>query len=242
MAEDSQKLKKNQRCASILEVALEIMSEKGIEATTMREIAKKEGISETLLYRYFKNKYEIIFEIVETKLRDTNESLKDLFNTTKGMIPDPTETLPIIWKLFNKTIRENHPLLTLFFKEQGYLRKTMFENREIMAQFQKRFGFKPNEKKAPAMGRPHFAPNFQGFSFIENLTGYFKRCKEAGNLREDLEPEHCASMFLRLIWMPTFVPSPLHKRLVLSSDEEELEKLMESQISILIYGLMPRKK
>jgi len=244
MSEDTTKLKKEQRCDSILQSALEVMSEKGIENTTMREIAKHEGISETLLYRFYKNKFEILFAIIENKAQITNDSLLELFETTKGMIPDPEVTLPLIWKLIKNKLNENHLLLTLMLKEQKNFNKLFFKNAEIRIQLkeymeQKGKATKSNIASSEKMPFQHFISDIK---FKESLTDYFQRCKDAGNLREELNPQHCAIMFLRLIWMPVLAPMPITIRLMPDSYEEEMDIFVKSQISVLLHGLIPTKK
>ena len=118
MSEDGSKLKKEQRRASILETTLTLMAEQGIENTTMRSIAKAEGISETLLYRLFSNKSEIIYFIFETKLVETANSIQELFETTSGMIPNPKETLPLICKLIRRRLEKNQTLFNILIIEQ----------------------------------------------------------------------------------------------------------------------------
>ncbi|NHJ04387.1 MAG: TetR/AcrR family transcriptional regulator [Candidatus Heimdallarchaeota archaeon] len=243
MSEDTTKLKKEQRCDSILQSALEVMSEKGIENTTMREIAKHEGISETLLYRFYKNKFEILFAIIENKAQTTNDSLLELFETTRGMIPDPEVTLPLIWKLIKKKLNENHLLLTLMLKEQKNFNKLFFENAEIRIQLkeymeQKGKNIQSDIDSTKKMPFQHFISDIK---FKESLTDYFQRCKDAGNLRKELNPQHCAIMFLRLIWMPVLAPIPITTRLMPDSYEDEMDIFIKSQISILLHGLLPIK-
>lgn len=48
-----------ERRNSIVESALELFAEKGFNGTRTREIAKKAGISETLIFQHFKNKQEL---------------------------------------------------------------------------------------------------------------------------------------------------------------------------------------
>ena len=57
------RLKPDQRKKSILQTALKLIAENGYETVSMRKIAKEEGISEVILYRYFRNKAKILEEI-----------------------------------------------------------------------------------------------------------------------------------------------------------------------------------
>jgi AcrR family transcriptional regulator len=74
---------------SILEAAIKVFSEKGYSQTTIREVAKRAGISVGGVYIYFKNKEEIYFTLLKYLLdefRDkTRDSIKD--------IEDPVEAV-----------------------------------------------------------------------------------------------------------------------------------------------------
>ena len=67
---------------SILEAAIKVFSEKGYSQTTIREVAKRAGISVGGVYIYFKNKEEIYFTLLKYLLdefRDrSGESIEDI--------------------------------------------------------------------------------------------------------------------------------------------------------------------
>jgi len=64
---------KKDRKKKILNVALKIFAEKGVQDTTISEISKEAGVSDATVYEYFKSKEELLFAIPEKK---TNESLE----------------------------------------------------------------------------------------------------------------------------------------------------------------------
>lgn len=49
---------------ALLEAAIEVFSEHGYDAATTREVAKRAGVSEALIQRYFKSKEGLLFEIM----------------------------------------------------------------------------------------------------------------------------------------------------------------------------------
>ena len=138
------KNKKEKRKESILSSALKVIQEKGIQATTMRDIANKEGISETLLYRFFQNKEEVLFNIIETKVKKTIKGFSELTVVFQGMIPDPEVTLPIIWNLVKSKLAENNDLIMLMIKEMEYIQKHFQEMRSQFISNKKPFGFPPH--------------------------------------------------------------------------------------------------
>jgi len=220
MSEESTKLKKDQRKESILDTALKVMSEKGIEATTMREIAKAEGISETLLYRFFKNKQEVFLAIIQTRAEKTYQNLEELAETIRGMIPDPRVTLPLIWKLVKKRLLENRDLISLMGKERAKLREQFKD-------------LKPFGRK--------IIENFQKLQFESTLTDYFKRCQDEGNLRKDVDPKHVTRMFLGLMGPPAIPRFPFSRKPMHGIDEAILEEFIQAQIEILLNGIVPNK-
>jgi len=59
----------------ILDAAGELMIERGIKETSLKDIAKKAGISTGTLYYYFSTKDEIIYEIADNNLRHITDGL-----------------------------------------------------------------------------------------------------------------------------------------------------------------------
>lgn len=49
----------------LFESAIDLMTERGYEAATLREVAAKEGVSPTLLYRYFPSKQSVVLALYE---------------------------------------------------------------------------------------------------------------------------------------------------------------------------------
>ncbi|NHJ46802.1 MAG: TetR/AcrR family transcriptional regulator [Asgard group archaeon] len=229
MSEDSHKMKSDQRRESILNTALKLMSEKGIQGTTMRGIAKAEGISETLLYRFFKNKQEVFLGIIKSRANQTFKVIEELSETIKGMIPDPRVTLPLIWKLTKSKIVENKEIITLMMKERGNFREHFKDFRDI----------KPEPSKGPFF--MNIMKRMHDLQIDKTLTDYFKRCKDAGNLRDDIKPEAITQIFLQFIG-PGSIPAPfLLMKESFDSFEENIDELVQAQIDILLHGIMPSK-
>jgi AcrR family transcriptional regulator len=76
------------RRQSIIMAARPLFAEKGFHATSVREIAKKAGVSEALIYRYFPNKEALYNELLDYS--------RDLFSarfTTLSLLVHDTQTL-----------------------------------------------------------------------------------------------------------------------------------------------------
>lgn len=76
---------------SILNAARELFIERGIEATTMREIAKRIGYSPTALYLHFKDKDDILRALCETDFLALAAGLQSIMG-----IPDVRQRLNML--------------------------------------------------------------------------------------------------------------------------------------------------
>lgn len=74
---------KAQNRKAIIRAAVDLVSEKGYRATTMRGIAKAAEMGEATIYNYFPTKEAIVFAYYEDHMADCIEALKrvDSFNT-----------------------------------------------------------------------------------------------------------------------------------------------------------------
>ena len=233
MSQEGTKLKKDQRKDSILETAMNVLCENGLDGTTMRQIAKDEGISEPMLYRFFKNKYEILFEILESRAIQTIKSMEELQQAITGMIPDPAVTLPLIWQLLQNRILEHKDVITLFQKEGPLMREHLTKIRALVAMR----GMKERV--------PQFLKEFQSLNLLGTFTDYFIRCKEEGNLRNDLDPEHCAQFLfniIRTLPMQHFEGGFGFVGILPTYSLEKSTEMLETQMKILLHGLVPSKK
>jgi len=228
MSDEVVKLKKEQRRESILQTSLVVLSEKGIEGTTMREIARLEKISETLLYRFFKNKYEILIAIFQSYVLKTIEKLNEFRETIKGMIPDPEQTLPIIVKLAKKKLTENEPLISFIQKEGPHLPEH-FQHIRTMAKVDIQF-------------RKQIVEKIQELRIDQAFNDYFERCKNAGNLREDVDINVLTNLFLRLLISPMRVNFFTGEGNMPVLSEQQREQLIMQQIDIILKGIVPQKR
>ncbi|MEX1308152.1 MAG: TetR/AcrR family transcriptional regulator [Eubacteriales bacterium] len=59
----------------ILEISLDLMSQKGFESVSIRDICKKVGIKESTVYYHYKNKNDILESIIGQFIELTNEMI-----------------------------------------------------------------------------------------------------------------------------------------------------------------------
>jgi AcrR family transcriptional regulator len=75
----------------ILEAARQLLAERGYAGVTMREIARLIEYSPTVIYSHFKDKHNLIYELVETDYHAIGKRLREL-----GAIQDPIRRLRFI--------------------------------------------------------------------------------------------------------------------------------------------------
>lgn len=93
--EQAEKLSQyNEKQRSILEAAHQVISEKGIEKTTITQIAKRSGVVDSIIYHYFKNKEDLLLSILDLQLIHGLQDLKFHF---KGIIGPVSKLGKMIW-------------------------------------------------------------------------------------------------------------------------------------------------
>ncbi len=78
----------------ILAAAEEIISNKGFKEATISEIASQAGINDSIIYRYFKGKEDLLFSIIEERLKEGDVLLtRDL----QGLIDPKSQLRKLMW-------------------------------------------------------------------------------------------------------------------------------------------------
>ncbi|MBI4767275.1 MAG: TetR/AcrR family transcriptional regulator [Deltaproteobacteria bacterium] len=78
----------------ILAAAEEIISNKGFKEATISEIASQAGINDSIIYRYFKGKEDLLFSIIEERLQ---EGLALLDRDLQGLIDPKSQLRKMMW-------------------------------------------------------------------------------------------------------------------------------------------------
>ena len=73
----------------LIKAAIDLFYKKGYPATTIRDIGNKANISTSVIYHYFKDKEEILFEIIQLAGKDLFKILGDIIEE----VDDPVECL-----------------------------------------------------------------------------------------------------------------------------------------------------
>ena len=73
----------------LIKAAIDLFYKNGYPATTIRDIGAKADISTSVIYHYFKDKEEMLFEIMQLAARDLFKLLEDIIEE----VNDPVECL-----------------------------------------------------------------------------------------------------------------------------------------------------
>ncbi len=98
----------------LLEVARELFAHKGLEATTMNDIAQASGRGRRTLYTYFRSKEEIYYAVIEEEL----DLLSEKMDAVAQMDTEPEEKL-----------------MTLIYSHLSNIRDTVARNGTLRAEF-----------------------------------------------------------------------------------------------------------
>ena len=68
----------NQRKQRIIDATIEVLKENSIEETTVRKIAAKAGLTTGALYHHYKNKDDILFDVITQSLQFTHKMVEEV--------------------------------------------------------------------------------------------------------------------------------------------------------------------
>ena len=67
-----------ERKKQIINAAMKIFSEKGFQGTKTKDIAKAAGISEAMIFKFFKNKEDLYKAIITSTVKDHSKEISDM--------------------------------------------------------------------------------------------------------------------------------------------------------------------
>jgi len=100
-------------------VALELFIEQGYEATSLREIAERLGVTKAALYYHFKTKEDIVASLIQDRIQDLNQ----LLDWAEAQPPGPELREEIIRRYSEELHRgRHHDTMRFFERNQTALR------------------------------------------------------------------------------------------------------------------------
>ena len=100
----------------LIEVARELFAHKGLEATTMNDIAAASGRGRRTLYTYFRNKEEIYYAVIEEELARLSQNMSAVLDMD---VPPEEKLFKLIYthlQAIRETVARNGTLRAEFFR------------------------------------------------------------------------------------------------------------------------------
>lgn len=110
------------RQKEIISVSLDLISEKGIQGLTIKNLAQRIGITEPAIYRHYENKIQILLAILEVFRKNTvlvfdqevglkGTAIEKIEHIFKNQFRILAETPQLVAVIFSEEIFRNEPLL-----------------------------------------------------------------------------------------------------------------------------------
>jgi AcrR family transcriptional regulator len=123
---------KQQRRHAILDAAEQIFFKKGIENSTMDDVAEKAELSKGTLYLYFKSKEEIHWEITQRHMKIVQEHMEQSIDPGKNAV----ENLLTMAQIFTEHFDEKHAAAhSILFFQASDLKKLNLNHDQICEAF-----------------------------------------------------------------------------------------------------------
>jgi AcrR family transcriptional regulator len=114
-----------ERQTQIMESALELIAEKGIQGLTIKNLSKKIGISEPAIYRHFENKSSILLTILD--------NFKQMAAMLSAIIPTVGETafdkISFIFSKITQLFIESPSYVSVIFSEEIFKNDLQLKNK-----------------------------------------------------------------------------------------------------------------
>lgn len=112
MAESNRRRQAERRREQLLDTALELFAERGVDGTSVKALAQAAGVTPGLLYHYFESKEALFVALLSE--RGFLPRLRALVNSGANERP-VREVLTDLLEGFDRTLAENAQLMSLFF-------------------------------------------------------------------------------------------------------------------------------
>jgi AcrR family transcriptional regulator len=134
----------------ILEAALELFREKGVEQTTTKEISRKAGIAEGTLFNYFKTKEDLALYFFQKETQNLIRWFKDDERLQRAALPEKLFAIihrqleylepyeDFIGAVFCRSLQPNSSLSPLSFESQELRLKYLRFIREVLVESERK--------------------------------------------------------------------------------------------------------
>ncbi len=147
----------------LVDVARQLFAKKGMESTTMHDIAEASGKGRRTLYTYFKNKEEVYYAVIESELERLSDKMDEV--AEKRMRPQE-KVIELIYTHLNM-IKET-------VVRNGNLRAEFFRNIWMVEKMRKNFDEEERAlfRKVYAEGKEEGEFHIDNIELVADITHY----------------------------------------------------------------------
>ncbi len=189
----------------LLQTAIDLFFQKGYMDTSIRDIGITAGISSSLVYHYFKDKEEVLFQIINS----SSVELMEVLQETEARVSDPLECLREM--LTAHTVRfslKRKKEVKIIVEDQYFLRGMRLE----IIKKQQREVYQLYYKKLQELGATgcmnEVDPTVLNFSLFGVINWFFRWYQEDGRLTEEEVADNLIKIIFHGIVKPDSVPGP----------------------------------
>lgn len=126
-----------QRQEEIIDKAIKIIDQRGIQGLTIKNLAKETGVTEGAIYRHFENKKQILLSILSL----FREKMKEFHSSARSTEQTTYVKLQLILNNYRKYFESNPAIVSVIFAEEifqndnvlsGEVAELIKENQEFM--------------------------------------------------------------------------------------------------------------
>jgi TetR/AcrR family transcriptional regulator, cholesterol catabolism regulator len=181
----------------LLRVAVNLFSQKGYLDTSIRDIATEAGISSSIIYHYFKNKEEMLFEVIKSATQDLIQSLRK----TEERIKDPEEALREMLRAHIVDFNIKRKKESVIVVSDTHLLRS--NHRQIMVKMQREifdiYMKKLNELSERGRLREDIDLLVMNFSIFGTINTFYQWYRERGRLTREEVAQNMITFLLHAI-------------------------------------------
>ena len=114
-----------ERQAQIIEVAMKLIADKGIQGFTIKNLAKEIGISEPAIYHHFKSKTDILINILNN-FKEMSEMMSNmLVNNTDAAL----DKIDFMFSNMIELFTEQPSIISVIFSEEIFKNETILKEK-----------------------------------------------------------------------------------------------------------------
>jgi TetR/AcrR family transcriptional regulator len=217
----------------LLRVAVDLFSQKGYLDTSIRDIATRAGITSSIIYHYFKDKEEMLFEIIRSTTQDLIQSLRE----AEERIEDPEDCLREMLRahIVNFNIKRKKESI-IVVSDTHLLRN---KNLQIMVKMQREI-FDIYMKKLKELSergrlRQDIDLVVMNFSIFGTINTFYQWYRERGRLTREEVAENVIRFLLHAI-TPSVSPGKMLSRLSSSTGARRSMKISTPSLPSSVRG------